>query len=231
MRVTVYPWLNHEWVQMSGESKPGLRGDEAGRELLDRFDGALHDFGLSLANVVRTRLWGRDREARDLGSKARVEVLSGKARSASSSYVAPSHFDSDGAIAIDLWAMRPAESSAEKHIQEYDPVIVPLRYLVYDGVVVLSGVTHEVGDLGAQLDNILPRIAGSLKDGRSAWSSVGRMSCHLHRSQAIPELRRLLTDRLGSEFPADAAEYEFADGYSSLGKLIELEVTATQRSA
>src|SRR5581483_6896515 len=113
---------------------PGLQGDQAGRELLDRFDGALHDVGLSLANVVRTRLWGRDREARDLGSKARVEVLAGKARSASSSYIAPSHFDSDGTVAIDLWAMRPSDAAAEKFIQEYEPVIVPLRYLVYEGV-------------------------------------------------------------------------------------------------
>ncbi|HLG71146.1 MAG TPA: hypothetical protein VK009_12040 [Chloroflexota bacterium] len=228
MRVRVYPWLGHEWVEISGESKPGLPGDEAGRELLDRFDGALHDFDLSLANVVRTRLWGRDREARDLGSKARVEVLASKARSASSSYVAASHFDSNGTVAIDLWAMRPSQSSAEKFIQEYEPAIVPLRYLVYDGVVVLSGVTHEVGDLGAQLDNILPRIAGSLKDAGSSWRQVARMSCHLHRSQPIPELRRLLSERLGPDFPSEVADYEFADGYSSLGKLIEIEITASQ---
>jgi hypothetical protein len=212
---------------MSGESKPGLASDEAGRELLDRMDGALRGFGLSLDNVVRTRLWGKDREARDGGSTARVEVLAGKARSASSSYVAPSHFDSDGSVAIDLFAMRPSQAGAEKFIQEYEPVIVPLRYLVYDGVVVLSGVTYEQGDLDAQLGNILPRIAGSLKDAGSSWAKAARLSCHLHRSQSVDTLRDLLRRHLGGDFPEAVAEYEFADGYSSLGKLIEIEVTAS----
>jgi enamine deaminase RidA (YjgF/YER057c/UK114 family) len=228
VRVTVFPGLGKEWVEISGESRPGLAADEAGRELLDRFDGALHDFGLSLANVVRTRLWGRDREARDLGSKARVEVLAGKARSASSSYIAPSHFDSDGSVAIDLWALRPSSPVAEKFIQEYEPVIVPLRYLVYDGVVVLSGVTYEKEDLDGQLGNILPRISGSLADAGSSWDNVARMSCHLHRSQQIDHLRTLLAKHLGDGFPEQVAEYAFADGYSSLGKLIEIEVTATR---
>lgn len=41
--------------------------------------------GLSLNNAVRTRLWGTDRESRNQGSNERVRVLSGKARSVSSS--------------------------------------------------------------------------------------------------------------------------------------------------
>lgn len=227
MRVTMYPWLGREFVAVAGESKGGSAADEAGRELLERFDHVLHSFGLSLANTIRTRLWGRDREARDLGSRARVEVLAGKARSASSSYISPSHFDSDGPVAIDLWALRPSDPSVEKVVQEYEPVIVPLRYMVYNGIVFLSGVTHEHGDLDTQLGNILPRIGGSLNDAGSSWRRVAKMSCHLHRSQPLTELRQLLSRHLGNDFPEEHAEYAFVDGYSAPGKLIEIEVTAT----
>src|SRR5581483_5983956 len=120
-----------------------------------------------------------DREARDLGSKERVAVLSGKARSASSSFICPSHFDSQASTALDLIALR---ESGAKHIQEYEPPIAPIRYMTYGKAVYLSGVTWEHDDLPAQLDNILPRITGSLKDGGASWRSVTRMSCFLHRS-------------------------------------------------
>ena len=96
--------------------------------------------GFSLENTVRTRLWGRDRESRDLGSEQRVKILSGKARSASSSYIAPDHFDSSSNVSIDLVAMRPVGPEADKILKEYDPPVVPLRYLVYDSIVFLSGV-------------------------------------------------------------------------------------------
>ncbi len=180
---------------------------------------------MSLDNTVRSRLWGRDRESRDLGSNERVKALSGKARSASSSYIAPIHFDSNAKVAVDLLAMRPSSRDAQKHLVEYDPVIVPLRYLVYDSVVILSGVTTVLPTLGEQLDNILPRIGGSLKDAGSAWARVAKISFYLHRSQKIETLRELFRKQVTAEIPQ--TEYEFVDGYSSEGKLCEIEVTAT----
>jgi enamine deaminase RidA (YjgF/YER057c/UK114 family) len=180
---------------------------------------------LSLANTVRSRLWGRDRESRDQGSNQRVKVLSGKARSASSSYISPIRFDSNAKVAIDLLAMRPSRSDAEKVLKEYDPPIVPLRYLTYDSVVVLSGVTTVLATLDEQLDNILPRIEDSLRNAGSSWDRVVKISFFLHRSQKLETLKELFSARVAAKIPA--MEYSFVDGYSSAGKLCEVEVTAT----
>ena len=115
MRTILYPSFSHEFITVSGESRPGLPPGEAARDLFARFNTELNAHGLSLDDTVRTRLWGRDRAARDGGSGERVKVLAGQARSASSSYISPRHFDSDGAVAVDLWAMRGA---AQKTVKE-----------------------------------------------------------------------------------------------------------------
>jgi enamine deaminase RidA (YjgF/YER057c/UK114 family) len=173
---------------------------------------------------VRSRLWGRDRESRDLGSNERVKILSGKARSASSSYIAPGHFDSTAKVAVDLIAMRPDQAGIAKRIVEYDPPIVPIRFLTYENVVVLSGVTTVLPTLEAQLDNILPRIHGSLTDAGSSWEKVTRVSFYLHRSQTIENLKTLFRRHVKAQIPQ--MEYCFVDGYSSEGKFCEVEVTA-----
>ena len=225
MRKRFFTWLGRDFIELSGEAKAAASVTSEARELFRRFDQELNAHELSLDNTVRTRLWGRDRESRDLGSDERVKVLSGKARSASSSYIAPEYFDSEAKVAVDLLAMRPSRQGMEKRIVEYDPPIVPIRFLAYDSVVILSGVTTVLPTLQEQLDNILPRITGSLKDGGSSWERVARISFYLHRSQSIDNLNRLFNDRIKA--PAAQREYCFVDGYSSLGKLCEIEVTAT----
>jgi enamine deaminase RidA (YjgF/YER057c/UK114 family) len=225
MRKQIFSWLGKEFVELSGEAGPGATASEEARQLFDRFQGELQSHDLSLDNTVRSRLWGRDRESRDRGSDERVKILSGKARSASSSYIAPGHFDSNAKVAIDLLAMRPSRSDAEKSLQEYDPPMVPLRYLVYDSIVVLSGVTAVLATLDEQLDNILPRIEDSLKNAGSSWDRVAKVSFFLHRSQRLETLKKLFSARVTAKIPA--MEYSFVDGYSSAGKLCEVEVTAS----
>jgi enamine deaminase RidA (YjgF/YER057c/UK114 family) len=232
MRMTLYPFFGHEFIAISGESRSGLPPDEAARDLFAHFNTALNSHGLSLDDTVRTRLWGRDRAARDGGSGERVQILAGKARSASSSYISPSHFDSEGAVAVDLWAIRGA---TQKTVQEYDPPIVPPRYIAAGGIVFLSGVTWDTGTLDEQLDAILPRIGGSLQDAGASWAHVVKLSCFLYRSQTVQDLRTGILRVLGSEpgkmiagkAPA-AVEYSFVDGYSTPGKLIEIETTAVR---
>jgi enamine deaminase RidA (YjgF/YER057c/UK114 family) len=102
---------------------------------------------------------------------------------------------------------------------------VQLRYLVYDSVDILSGVTTVLPTLSEQLDNILPRIEGSLKDAGSSWDKVARVSFFLHRSQQIETLKQLFRRQVQAAIPQ--FEYSFVDGYSSEGKLCEVEVTAT----
>jgi enamine deaminase RidA (YjgF/YER057c/UK114 family) len=223
MRTIIFPWLGHEFVALSGEAIPAKTAVEETQQLFRRFGEELSGLGLSLDHTVRTRLWGRDRESRDLGSSERVKILSGEARSASSSYISPVHFDSAAKVALDLLAMRPSLADSRKFVTEYDPPIVPIRFLVYESVVVLSGVTTVLPTLSEQLDNILPRIAGSLKDAGSSWDRVAKVSFFLHRSQKVVTLRELfqrhVTARIGE------MEYCHVDGYSSDGKLCEIEVT------
>ncbi len=224
MRKRFFTWLGRDFIELSSEAKPGASATSEARELFRRFDQELKAHELSLDNTVRTRLWGRDRESRDLGSDERVKALSGKARSASSSYIAPDYFDSDAKIALDLLAMKPSRQNMVKRIVEYDPPIVPIRFLTYEDIVVLSGVTTVLPTLEAQLDNILPRIAGSLADGGSSWDKVARVSFYLHRSQTIENLRQLFGRRVSAQIPQ--IEYCFVDGYSAEGKFCEVEVTA-----
>jgi len=225
MRKRIFTWLGKEFIELSGEAKAAANATIEAQELFQRIDQELKANGLSLENTVRSRLWGRDRQSRDLGSTERVKILSGKARSASSSYIAPGHFDSGAKVALDLLAMRPSQTSAAKRIVEYEPAIVPIRFLVYDSVVVLSGVTTVLPTLAEQFDNIFPRIAGSLKDAGSSWEKVARVSFYLHRSQTLENLKTLFARHVTAQVPQ--LEYCFVDGYSSEGKFCEVEVTAT----
>ncbi len=120
--------------------------------------------------------------------------------------------------------MRPARPNEKKSLVEYDPPIVPLRYLVWDELVVLSGVTAVLPTLDEQIADILPRIEGSLLNAGTGWEQVVRVSCFLHRSQSFDELKNLIAGSVGVRFPS--LEIGFADGYSSEGKLVEIEVTA-----
>ena len=225
MRKRIFTWLGKEFIELSGEAKAAANATLEAQELFQRFDQELQAHGLSLENTVRSRLWGRDRQSRDLGSTERVKILSGKARSASSSYIAPGHFDSGAKVALDLLAMRPSQTSAAKRIVEYEPAIVPIRFLVYDSVVVLSGVTTVLPTLAEQFDNIFPRIAGSLRDAGSSWEKAARVSFYLHRSQTLENLKTLFARHVTAKIPQ--MEYCFVDGYSSEGKFCEVEVTAT----
>ncbi|HSK28867.1 MAG TPA: hypothetical protein VLA17_02800 [Candidatus Limnocylindria bacterium] len=224
MHKRIFNWLGKEFIELSAEAKSAANATLEAQDIFQGFDQELRGHGLSLDYTVRSRLWGRDRQSRDLGSNERVKVLSGKARSASSSYIAPGHFDSDARVAVDLLAMRPSQADAQKRIVEYNPPIVPIRFLVYDRVVVLSGVTTVLPTLEAQFDNILPRIQGSLTDSGSSWDKVARVSFYLHRSQTIDHLKELFQRHVKARIPQ--LEYCFVDGYSSEGKLCEVEVTA-----
>lgn len=224
MRKKIFQWLGRDFVSLSCEGKSGPTASEEARLLFLHFDEELREAGLSLENTVRTRLWARDRESRTLASNERFNVLSGKARSASSSYIAPAHFDSEAQVALDLLAMRPSQPGREKTLVEYDPPIVPLRYLTYDSIVFLSGVTVVLPTLNDQLNDILPRITGSLTHAGASWDQVVKVSSFLHRTEKLDTLKALFKKNVKAEIPQ--IEYAFVDGYSSDGKLVEVEVTA-----
>lgn len=221
MQLKLFDWLGREFVAVSCEGDAGLAGDRGVEEVLERIRDGIGRLGYSLDDTVRTRLWGRDRESRDLGSRARAQIMQGKARSASASFIAPEHFDSEGRVALDFLAMR---SRAAKKLQEYDPPIVPLRYLELDSLIFLSGVTSTLPTLQEQVGEIVQRIGESLEDAGVSWGKAVLISFFLHRSQALADLKRAFGECV--KVDPRRSEYSFVDGYSAKDKLLEIEVTA-----
>src|SRR5882724_6186910 len=201
MRKELQTWLGKDFIWLTPEAKPGANATDETRELFQGFENELRQLGLSLDHTVRTRLGGRDRESRDEANEERFKTLTGRARSVSSSYYSPSHFASQARVGLDLLALRPSRPAADKLLKEYDPPLIPLRYLVYDSVVFLSGVTAILPTLEEQLANILPRISGSLADAGTSWAKVVKVSCYLHRTQKLDTLKRIFHDTVKTKIP------------------------------
>jgi len=225
MKKKIIQWLGREFVDLTCEGEIGATVAEETADLFRRFDKELREMGLFLDHTVRTRLWGRDRESREQAADVRFRILSGQSRSASSSYVAPDHFESEARIAIDLLAMRPSHPSLEKVVKEYDPPKIPIRYLTYDSIVFLSGVTAVKPTLSDQMADNISRISNYLTEARVSWEEVVKVCFYLHRSQNLEELGELFRERVKVEIPW--IEYTLVDGYSAEGKWVEIEVTAT----
>src|SRR6266542_2513707 len=75
MRKRIFTWLGKEFVELSGEAKPSANATIEAQELFQGINRELQQHDLSLDNTVRSRLWGRDRQSRDLGSNERVKTL------------------------------------------------------------------------------------------------------------------------------------------------------------
>ena len=221
MRMKSFDWLGREFVAVSCEGAAGVAADKGMDGILDRIEEGIGRLGLSLDDTVRTRLWARDRESRNLGSKARSARMHGAARSSSSSYIAPGHLDSGANVALDFVAMR---SGGGKKLEEYDPPIVPLRYLDLEGLVFLSGVTSTSGNLAEQTAEICGLIGESLEHAGVSWEQAVRVSFFLHQGEDPTALRDAFGQAVKS-CPA-ATECSFVEGYSAQGKLLEIEVTA-----
>lgn len=209
------------WLYSEGVG--GSDATEATRRILTTFSTGLAPFGLTLDDAVRTRLWARDRESRDLGSAERRRILSGQARAASSSYIAPDHFASGGPVALELLALKPPPASP-KVCREFEPPRVPVRYVIYGAVVFLSGVTAVLPTLTEQVEAIVRSITDSLREAGSAWNKVAEAGFYLRRRESVERLRACFGDLVQADIPL--REYVTVDGYSTEGKLIEIEVTA-----
>ncbi|HLH27068.1 MAG TPA: hypothetical protein VK066_31500 [Chloroflexota bacterium] len=226
MRLTVYPWLGREFVRLWGEGEPGLSAPEATRRLLSAFAPALTPLGLSLDNAVRTRLFARDRAARDAGSLARREVFSGRARCASSGLIAPAVLDAGAAIALEVTLLRPHAAGAEKTLVEYEPPRTPLRYLTYDSLLFTSGETQPGATLAEQVAANLAVHAQSLAQAGLSWQNVAQLSCFLQRQQSVEVLRQALQQ--AAPVAHVPLEWETVDGFAGEGRLVEIEVVAVQ---
>src|SRR5215208_5363809 len=226
MKLTLVSWLGREFVRLYDEGTPGVGAADATRDLLGRYDAALRPQGLSLDDTVRTRLFTRDRRGRDEGSVVRREMLTGPARSASSSFIAPARLTSDAAVALELVALRPSQPGAAKATQEYEPARAPLRYQVYDGLVFLSGVTSARPTLPEQVAEALAEIGESLARAGSGWERAVLLTCFLDQRQSLAALQQLLRPAIGIAATLPL-EYEHVEGFAGEQGLVEIEVTAS----
>lgn len=222
MRIKLFPWLGREFVALSCEGAGTGSVVEETADIFNRFKEALAESGCTLDETVRTRLWARDMECWDGGVHERARILSGNARSVSSSHIRPARFAGQGRIAIDLLAMRSPPDGEKKSLQEYDPQTIVLRRLNWGGIAFLSGVTVILPTFEDQFPVIIQRITDTLREAGSSWNSVARASFFLHRSQSMDMLRRRFRDLVDAPIPH--MDYTFVD--TRQGKLIEIEITA-----
>lgn len=221
MRLKIFPWLGQEFVSLSWEGDGKGTVEQETQALFARFADRLLGLGLTLDHTVRTRMWVQDMETWHAGVHERVRILSGQARSVSSSHVRPERLGPAARIAVDLLAMRP--SGDAKVFREYEPQTIVLRWLRWRGILFLSGVTDMThASLDEQFPVIIKRLTDSLADGGASWKDVARASFFLHREESLDMLRARFRDAVGAKIPS--LDYTFVD--TRQGKRLEIELTA-----
>jgi len=226
MRKRVFNWQGQGFVYFALEGKAGEPLDPQSQALFARAGHELRSFGLSLdRHVVRTRVFGRTREARNAVSDTRANTFSGQARAATSSFIAPAHFESAADVALDLYAMSPPGEQAARKVVEHKPQQTFIRHLTWGPMVFLAGITcEEHPTLKQQYEDILPRAGKLLQEAGCDWRNVVGISFFLHKNH---DPDALLTG-VAKTVPVslENAEVEFVEGFSRPGKLVEIEITA-----
>ena len=155
-------WQGQRLAYISLEGEPQANRSKSDRkELFDARGPALASLGLTLdKNVVRTRVYGRTRDARNIVSAVRGRAFSGQGRAATSSFISPDHLDWYSDVALELWAMAAPTEGAPRKVAEIDAVAV-VRPASRSGVAGLSRGHRErqVPDPHEQYAEILPRAA------------------------------------------------------------------------
>src|SRR5215468_1459598 len=226
MRKRLFHWRGHRFVYLGLEGNAGEALEQQSKALFARAGHELRSLGLTLDNnVVRTRVFGRTREARNAVSDVRAGTFTGNARAATSSFIAPAHFESRADVALDLIAMSPPGDGAARHVVEHQPQQTFIRYLTWGPMVFLAGMTCEQHPtLKQQYEDILPRAGKLLAEAGCDWRQVVGVSFFLHKDH---DPNVLLTG-VAKTVPValDNAEIELVEGFSRPGKLVEIEITA-----
>jgi enamine deaminase RidA (YjgF/YER057c/UK114 family) len=226
MRKRVFNWQGQHFVYLWLEGEPGASPERQSQGLFERAGAELKAHGLKLDhNVVRSRVFGRTREDRDVVSAVRGTTFVGQARAATSSYISPRHFASTADVALDLYAMAAPNEGVPRKVTEMEPLQPFIRHLVWGPLVFHAGMTNEhVPTLKEQCAEILPRAGERLKENGCDWKNVVKVSFFLHQDETAEAL--LAAVGAAAPVPLDNAEIEFVAGYSRPNKLVEIEITA-----
>jgi hypothetical protein len=194
--------------------------------VMDAIDATLREHGLTgLADIVRSRILAASRPARDAASKVRTSrLLNGPGASASSSYIEPRLFPSGDGVRFEGMALAGAGDG--KVIVKYEDGSPLCRYVATGDLVFNTGVTSTLPGFEEQLANLAPRIAETI---RLAGERLGRP---VHPTSVTAFVDRIvepgssasLAGRLGlAGVPLAIGR---CDGFTTVGKLIEVEVDA-----
>lgn len=224
METRLFSWLGREFVELVGAARPGASADTATAELFQKFADTLGPLGMSLDNTVRVRVFGRDRQARTEATMARSKILGGSRRAASSSFISQQWFDCAGAVGLELLAMRPPSSTAQRHPVDFEPPRNYLCYLEYDSVIFFSGFTAEAAALEQQVGDVLLTLDSALARAKTDWSKVVKLSLLLQLGSNIDSVKRILAQANRLRMPE--IEFTFVDGFAGAKYLIEIEATA-----
>jgi enamine deaminase RidA (YjgF/YER057c/UK114 family) len=220
--------LGRRFVHLRVEGDAASTPAAALREIVQQCRRELGTFGLTLDDTVRTRLWARTADARTRASAERRSLFDGPARASSSSYIATSYFDSPADVALELLALEPARRAGAKVVVEYDPPAAPPMYVVYDGMVFLSGVNHVEPALEDAVPKTLAQLGDGLVRAGTSWDRVVSVASYVARAHALEAMERVLQATVRVPAAAQTA-YVSVDGYAGPGVHAEIEVTATLR--
>ncbi len=227
MNERFFGWLGRDFIEISAEGRAGLQADGATIALFQRLETELQSHGWSLDDVVRVRVWGRDQDARTLATAARAKVLTGNRKAASSSFISQQWFDSDATVGLELLAIKPMISGAERRPVEFEPARNYLCYLRYDSVVFYSGYTSNADTLKDQVTEVLNAVSGARAISGALtqdFRKTGRLSVFLHRSQKLSVVKDLLSKV--SWVDLGNVEFRLVDGFAGEKYLLEIEATA-----
>jgi hypothetical protein len=227
MKSRLFSWFGRDFIEIGCEGKAGVAADIAIQDLFAACESELRSHGFSLENTVRTRVWGRNKDARTLATAARSKILTGQRKAASSSFISQQWFDSDATTGLELLAMKPRDISAERRSVEFEPARNYLCYLRYDSLVFYSGYTSTADTLEDQVTEVLKAITGARAISGALtqdFGKTGRLSVFLHRSQKLSVAK----DLLAKVNWIDLANVEFrlVDGFAGDKYLVEIEATA-----
>ncbi|HTK12317.1 MAG TPA: hypothetical protein VL402_00810 [Xanthobacteraceae bacterium] len=226
MRTRLINAMGERFVHVVVHGTTGAPLAQQAASVFEAADAALRASGLNLDHTVRSRVFGRSREARAAVSDTRFKTLTGRARAATSSFIAPAMMPAGVDVALELFAMYPPER-AERIVREQEPRQSFIRWLGWGPMVFLAGQTSERPTFDEQLDEILPRVALLLEECGCGWPQVTAASFFLHRDIAPDALFAGIAAR--APLPLGSVDLEQVEGYSKPGKLIEIEITARRR--
>lgn len=227
LATTTFSAGGREILHVAVAGEPGRPIEGQSHDAIARAVAEVERAGLPAGHIVRSRLWGRDAAARQTAGDARLAVLAGQRRAASSSYIDPGRLPAGADMAIDLYALVSRAPADAKMIREYDPVIAPPQLVLLDGLLVLSGNTDRSDTLEQQMTTIRAKIDASLAAGGGSWEQVVSISAYLAR-RLPPGAGRTA---LARHFPVERCPLVVStvDGYTNPEKLVEIEVTADLR--